>query len=159
MALSMHTVLFWQEQARRTGHLPLLQHHIRTMTSLAVESPGLPYLELVVSFVLLVNVLHTYLDVRQLKAIKLPNPPAQLQGQGISWQLDTAALQRDIRNPLQPNRYLVDPPSVLSGVDRPCRLDSVVVALQVCSAKTCTCKARPTPSTNGGLGSTMASTP
>lgn len=46
----------------------------------STDGSPFPYLEFVVNFVLLVNVFHVYLDVRQLKAIRLPNPPPQLAG-------------------------------------------------------------------------------
>lgn len=39
---------------------------------------AMPYLELVVGFIVVVNILRTYLDIRQLRAIKLPTPPAAL---------------------------------------------------------------------------------
>ncbi|WIA16071.1 hypothetical protein OEZ85_012796 [Tetradesmus obliquus] len=42
--------------------------------------PELPWLQLVLTFIVVVNILHTYLDMRQLKAIKLPDPPASLKG-------------------------------------------------------------------------------
>jgi STE24 endopeptidase len=40
----------------------------------------LPYLQLTVAFIFVVNILHTYLDVRQLRAIKKQDPPATLKG-------------------------------------------------------------------------------
>lgn len=48
--------------------------------------PELPWLQLVLTFIVVVNILHTYLDLRQLKAIKLPDPPASLKGETCrSW--------------------------------------------------------------------------
>lgn len=42
-----------------------------------------PYLGLSVLFIVIVHLLHTYLDVRQLKAIKLPKAPPALAGEGF----------------------------------------------------------------------------
>jgi hypothetical protein len=42
--------------------------------------PELPWLQIVLAFIVVVNILHTYLDVRQLKSIQLPDPPASLKG-------------------------------------------------------------------------------
>ncbi|KAF6266083.1 peptidase family M48-domain-containing protein [Scenedesmus sp. NREL 46B-D3] len=44
------------------------------------STPELPWLQMVLGFIVVVNILHTYLDVRQLKAIKAPDPPAELKG-------------------------------------------------------------------------------
>jgi hypothetical protein len=42
-----------------------------------------PYLGFSVAFIIIVHLLHTYLDVRQLKAIQLPSPPAALAGEPL----------------------------------------------------------------------------
>ncbi|GIL78776.1 hypothetical protein Vretimale_269 [Volvox reticuliferus] len=42
------------------------------------DDAGVPYLELYVGFTIVVYLFHTCLDVRQLKALKRPNPPAAL---------------------------------------------------------------------------------
>lgn len=52
----------------------------------------MPWLSISLGFIVLVHVLHTYLDVRQLKAMKRPEPPSELQGQPVAslsaaWQL------------------------------------------------------------------------
>lgn len=44
----------------------------------AVPDEGVPYLQLFLGFTVLVYLFHTYLDVRQLKAISRPKPPAAL---------------------------------------------------------------------------------
>lgn len=50
------------------------------LSSSSSSIPELPWLQIVLAFIVVVNILHTYLDVRQLKAIKLPDPPASLKG-------------------------------------------------------------------------------
>lgn len=44
------------------------------------ETEMLPFLGLSVAFIVVVHLLHTLLDIRQLAAIKLPHPPAALAG-------------------------------------------------------------------------------
>ncbi|GLC34010.1 hypothetical protein PLESTB_000828300 [Pleodorina starrii] len=46
--------------------------------SFAFEDTGVPYLELYVGFTIAVYLFHTYLDVRQLRALRRPSPPAAL---------------------------------------------------------------------------------
>lgn len=46
--------------------------------------PPLPYLKIVVTFIVVVNTLHLYLDVRQLRAIQLPTAPAALAGKLVA---------------------------------------------------------------------------
>ncbi|KAG2423032.1 hypothetical protein HXX76_015548 [Chlamydomonas incerta] len=45
---------------------------------LAFDDTGVPYLELFLGFTVFVYLLHTYLDVRQLRALRRPEPPAAL---------------------------------------------------------------------------------
>lgn len=58
----------------------------------------LPYLGFSVAFIVLVHLLHTYLDVRQLKAIQLAEPPAALAGEHTT----VLALCTPWNTPVQP---------------------------------------------------------
>jgi len=50
------------------------------LMNLDLGDAGMPWLSISIGFIVLVHILHAYLDVRQLKAIKRPEPPSELQG-------------------------------------------------------------------------------
>ncbi|KAG2434349.1 hypothetical protein HYH02_012365 [Chlamydomonas schloesseri] len=52
--------------------------HAGPTPGLAFDDSGVPYLQLFLGFTVFVYLLHTYLDVRQLRALRRPEPPAAL---------------------------------------------------------------------------------
>ena len=58
---------------------PFLKPNHSSTGSTGSSFSSLPYLQAVLLFDLAVYIFHTYLDVRQLRAIKLPNPPDALK--------------------------------------------------------------------------------
>jgi hypothetical protein len=78
---------------------------ISSMAEALEQLSPVPYLGFSVAFIIVVHCLHTYLDVRQLKAIQLPTPPAALAGEPDSnprWRVYADPRWHRVQLPLSP---------------------------------------------------------